>query len=52
LVQHGTIQDTGSNLTTIPSWVKHNAKLHTEGQISDGEFPNAIQYLVKIYTIK
>ena len=52
LVQHGTIQDTGSNLTTIPSWVKHNAKLHTEGQISDDEFLNAIQYLVKIHAIK
>lgn len=52
LIQHGTIQDTGTNLTTIPSWVKHNAKLHTEGQISDDEFLNAIQYLVKIHAIK
>lgn len=52
MVQHGTIQDTGSNLTTIPSWVKHNAKLHTTGQISDDEFLNAIQYLVKIHAIK
>ena len=52
LVQQGAIQDTDSSITTIPSWVKHNAKFHASGQISDDEFLNAIQYLVKIHVIK
>ncbi len=50
MVQQGTIQNT--NATTIPSWVKHNANLHATGQISDDEFLNAIQYLVKIHAIR
>jgi hypothetical protein len=52
MLPQGSIQDKGSNFTTIPSWVKHNAKLYTEGQISDDEFLNAIQYLFKIHAIK
>ncbi|NHH98949.1 hypothetical protein DYY66_2261 [Candidatus Nitrosotalea sp. FS] len=51
MAQQGTM-DIGSNLTTIPSWVKHDAKLQTTGQISDDEFLNAIQYLVKIHAIR
>jgi len=50
MVQQGTIQNTDA--TTIPSWVKHNAKLHVTGQISDDEFLNAIQYLVNIHAIR
>jgi len=52
MIQQGAIQDTGSSITTIPSWVKHNAKFQATGQISDDEFLNAIQYLVKIHVIK
>jgi peptidoglycan/xylan/chitin deacetylase (PgdA/CDA1 family) len=52
MIQQGAIQDTSANLTTIPSWVKHNAKFHSSGLISDDEFLKAIEYLVKIQAIK
>ncbi len=31
----------------VPSWVKNNASWWTDGKISDKEFVNGIQYLVK-----
>jgi len=31
----------------IPTWVKNNAKLWVSDQISDDEFINSIQYLIK-----
>ena len=31
----------------IPSWIKNNAKWWSEGQISDSDFTNAIQYLLQ-----
>ncbi|MGI0017329.1 MAG: polysaccharide deacetylase family protein, partial [Nitrosotalea sp.] len=40
-----------SDFTTIPSWVKHNARLQSSGVISDDEFLNAIKYLVDIHAI-
>jgi hypothetical protein len=39
------------DFTTIPSWVKHNARLQSSGAISDDEFLNAIKYLVEIHVI-
>jgi peptidoglycan/xylan/chitin deacetylase (PgdA/CDA1 family) len=43
---------TNSDFTTIPSWVKHNAKFHSSGFISDDEFLASLEYLVKIHVIK
>lgn len=38
---------TSSGFTSIPSWVKHNAKLQSSGAITDDEFLAAIEYLVQ-----
>ncbi|MGI0065608.1 MAG: polysaccharide deacetylase family protein [Nitrosotalea sp.] len=41
-----------ANYTTIPSWIKKTASLQSQGTISDDEFLNSIEYLVKIQAIK
>ncbi|HEX5457066.1 MAG TPA: polysaccharide deacetylase family protein, partial [Candidatus Nitrosotalea sp.] len=41
-----------SDFTTIPSWVKHNAKLQSSNMITDDEFVTSIKYLVTIQVIK
>jgi hypothetical protein len=41
-----------SDYTTIPSWVKHSARLQSSGLITDDEFLTSIKYLVDIYAIK
>lgn len=33
--------------TKIPNWVKNNAKLWNQGQISDSEFVQGLQYMIK-----
>ena len=39
-------------VTSIPSWVKNNAVWWSEGQLTDVEFANGIQYLVHTGLIK
>mgnify|MGYP005629887499 FL=1 len=39
-------------VTSIPSWVKNNAVWWSEGQLTDVEFANGIQYLVSTGLIK
>ena len=46
------LNDTTDSFTTIPSWVKHNARLQSSGLISDNDFVTAIKYLVDIHAIK
>ena len=46
------LNNTTDSFDTIPSWVKHNARLHSSGVISDNEFLIAIKYLVNIHAIK
>ncbi len=36
----------------IPDWIKNNAGWWADGQISDGDFVNGIQYLVEQGIIK
>jgi hypothetical protein len=38
--------------TSIPSWVKNNAKFWSEGTITDKDFVSGIQYLIKQKIIK
>ncbi|HZS74550.1 MAG TPA: hypothetical protein VFA69_08630, partial [Candidatus Nitrosotalea sp.] len=46
------LNDTTNSFTTIPGWVKHNARLQSSGSISDNEFLTAIKYLVDIQVIR
>ena len=39
--------ETGAPAGTIPEWVKNNAGWWADGQIGDGEFVQAIQYLIE-----
>jgi len=41
-----------SSSDEIPSWVRNNAKWWSEDGISDLEFVNGMQYLVKIGILK
>ncbi len=45
-------QSPASDLTTIPGWVKNNAKFWSEGTITDKDFVSGIQYLIKQEIIK
>jgi hypothetical protein len=50
-----TIGKGGSTPTpsyTIPSWIKTNAKFWSDGKITDKDFVNGIQYLIKQKIIK
>src|SRR6185312_2167506 len=33
--------------TSIPSWIKNNAKMWSDGQITDSEFVQGIKYLIE-----
>ena len=37
--------------SSVPEWVKNTAGWWAEGEISEGEFVNAIEHLVKTGTI-
>jgi len=37
----------GTTTTKIPDWLKNNAKWWSEGKISDEDFANGIEYMVK-----
>lgn len=54
MVQQGVIHGTlpAHDFTSIPGWVKHDAVMHSHGAISDGEFLNVIEYLVRIQAIR
>ncbi len=36
-----------AHITSIPSWVKNNAAWWSEGQLSDADFANGLEYLIK-----
>ena len=42
----------GGTETTVPDWIKNNAKWWSEGQITDDDFVKGIQYLVEKGIIK
>ena len=44
--QPSSIPSTGQS-TTIPSWIKNNAKWWADGTIGDSDFVSGIQYLIK-----
>jgi hypothetical protein len=54
MIQQDMVHDTTSsyNFTTIPSWVKHDIKFQSQGLISDNEFLNIMEYLVKVQAIR
>ncbi|HJW20102.1 MAG TPA: hypothetical protein VJ571_06055 [Candidatus Nitrosotalea sp.] len=41
-----------SNATSIPSWVKSNAKFWSQGQVADSDFIQGLQYLIQNGMIK
>ena len=48
----GLVKEVFNNVSSkssdsVPDWVKNNAGWWADGTISDGEFVNAIQYLIK-----
>ena len=52
LIEQGIVklpytESEGETISSIPEWVKNNAKWWIEGKISDTEFTLALQYLVK-----
>ena len=47
VVPQTEVFDGGANEESVPNWVKSNAGWWAEGIISDGEFVNGIQYLIK-----
>ena len=42
-----TVKETTSNQSEIPSWIKNNAGWWAEGIVSDDEFIQSIQFLIK-----
>ena len=47
-----TIDEQNETVTSIPTWVKNNAAWWSNGQLTDVEFANGIQYLVSTGLIK
>ena len=47
VVPQTEVSDGNANEESVPDWVKNNAGWWAEGTISDGEFVNGIQYLIK-----
>jgi len=43
----GTLVHTANAETTIPSWIKSNAKYWKEGKLGDDEYVKSIQYLIQ-----
>ena len=44
-------QETTPQEISIPDWVRNNAGWWADGQISDEDFANGLQYLIKIGVI-
>jgi hypothetical protein len=42
-----TSQGTGSSSNEIPDWIRNNAGWWADGQITDSDFVQGIQYLIK-----
>lgn len=47
MINSDTATTQQSQISTIPKWIKNNAKLWSEGQIDDTDFIKGIQYLVQ-----
>ena len=47
LIAIGFVMHSASADTTIPSWIKSNAKYWKEGQIGDDEYVKGMQYLIQ-----
>ena len=54
LMDNGIIQKPSQTSSTIliPAWVKNNANWYADGQISEEDFVNSIQYLINNYIMK
>ena len=48
-VEHGQVNQSNASPpdVSIPSWIKNNAKLWSEGQINDSDFVKGIQFLIQ-----
>ena len=45
---HAAQNQTNSLSTSIPNWIKNNAKWWSEGQIDDRTFANGIEFLINV----
>lgn len=43
----GTISQINAEISTIPNWIRKNAKLWYQGQIEDSDFSKGLQYLIE-----
>src|SRR5574340_947073 len=43
----GTISQINAETSTIPNWIRKNAKLWYQGQIEDSDFSKGLQYLIE-----
>ena len=48
IIQVPEIQTQKTDDSTIPEWVRNNAKWWSDGQIGDKDFAAGLQYLIKV----